>query len=145
MARITVLSIQLVLPFVKTFWELRKINSLWKYAIDSQYNEEQCLVGVSSSREHNEKKTQDYSNWMQFKCCKFVPDSMANIHTLDLSFCQGVTDVSMLGTVHTLNLWNCRGVTDVSMLGSVHTLDIWNCPGVADVSMLGSVHILISK
>ena len=42
---------------------------------------------------------------------------------LDVSDCNQITDVSMLGNVHTLNLRNCYHITDVSALGNVHTLD----------------------
>jgi hypothetical protein len=41
---------------------------------------------------------------------------------LDLSWCTGISDVSMLGNVHTLHLRGCRGISDVSMLGNVHEL-----------------------
>ena len=37
--------------------------------------------------------------------------------SLNLQNTQELTDVSMLGNVHTLNLAWCNGITDVSMLG----------------------------
>lgn len=64
------------------------------------------------------------------------------IHTLRLSNCQGITDVSALGYVHTLYLSDCHGITDVSALGNVHTLDLSGCQGITDVSALGNVHTL---
>ena len=63
------------------------------------------------------------------------------LHTLRLSFCIGVTDVSALAgcaSLHTLNLSCCCGVTDVSALAgwaSLHTLDL-SYSGVTDVSAL---------
>jgi hypothetical protein len=37
--------------------------------------------------------------------------SLGNVHTLDLSECNGITDVSSLGNVHKLiGLTNCKGI-----------------------------------
>ena len=72
-----------------------------------------------------------------------VSNILKNVHTLNLSGCYGLTDVSALGNVHTLNLSYCTGITDVSALGNVHTLDLSVCYKVTHVSMLGSVHDLI--
>ena len=55
-----------------------------------------------------------------------APRRAWDLHTLDLSRCQGVRDVSALAgcaTLHTLDLLGCRGVTDVSAL-PLHTLDV---------------------
>ena len=41
---------------------------------------------------------------------------LGNVHGLDLTYCTGISDVSMLGNVHELNLDRCTGITDVSML-----------------------------
>ena len=42
---------------------------------------------------------------------------LINVHDLNLSYCQNITDVSMLG--HTLDLSFCQNITDVLMLGNV--------------------------
>jgi hypothetical protein len=68
--------------------------------------------------------------------------SLGRVHTLDLSRCRGITDVSTLGGVHTLDLSRCRGITDVSTLGGVHDLNLEGCRGITDVSTLGGVHEL---
>ena len=56
-------------------------------------------------------------------CCAGLVDThlrgLRNIHTLDLSWCENISDVSLLGGVHSLNLRYCRKVTDVSALGKV--------------------------
>ena len=52
---------------------------------------------------------------------------LGNVHTLYLSWCDGITDVSKLGGVTTLDLSFCRGITDVSKLGGVNTLDLREC------------------
>ena len=57
--------------------------------------------------------------------------------SLDLRWCDKVSDVSALAGVHTLNLRHCDNVTDVSALGGVHTLDLSYCNNVTDVSALG--------
>jgi len=64
------------------------------------------------------------------------------VHTLDLSYCDNVSDVSNLGGVHTLNLRHCDNISDVSALGGVHTLNLSGCRNVSDVSALGGVHSL---
>ena len=43
----------------------------------------------------------------------------AALHTLDMSYCVGVTDMSGLGgcaAMHTLTIFGCSGLTDVSGL-----------------------------
>ena len=71
--------------------------------------------------------------------CDNVSDvsALGGVHTLDLRCCDNVTDVSALGKVHTLNLSCCDNVSDVSALGKVHTLDLRCCDNVSDVSALG--------
>ena len=44
------------------------------------------------------------------------------MHTLDLSYCSGIN--SALGNVHTLNLSGFNAISDVSALGNVNTLDL---------------------
>ena len=94
-------------------------------------------------------------------------ESLKNsLHTLNLSGCSGVTNVSTLAgctslhtlnlsntniddealkelaklpNLHTLNLSGCSGVTNVSTLAgcaSLHTLDLTGCYSVTDVSAL---------
>ena len=67
---------------------------------------------------------------------------LGTAHTLNLSHCSAVSDVSGLGGVHTLNLAWCSAITNVSGLGGVHTLNISYCHGITDVSALGGVHTL---
>ena len=74
-----------------------------------------------------------------------------SLHTLDLTGCYRVTDVSALGkceSLHTLDLTGCYRVTNVSALAgcaSLHTLNLSYCRGVTDVSALAgcaSLHTL---
>jgi hypothetical protein len=66
-----------------------------------------------------------------------------SLHTLDLSYCFGLVDISALGgcgSLHTLSLSSCRGLVDISALGgcgSLHTLTLGDCPGLVDISALG--------
>jgi len=89
--------------------------------------------------------------------------SLGNVHTLDLSFCTKIKDVSMLSectNLHTLILWDCHGIVDVSTFRkcpNLHTLELWNCTGIKDVSalsmcqslrnieLIGCVHLIHSK
>lgn len=68
--------------------------------------------------------------------------AFAGVHTLDLTRCSEISDVSMLGHIHTLILSGCEKISDVSALGNVHTLDL-TCCRIRDVSMLGRNHTLI--
>ena len=64
------------------------------------------------------------------------------LHTLRLSNCTGVTDVSALAgcaSLHTLDLSSCHEVKDVSALArcaSLHTLNLSFCSRVTEVSAL---------
>lgn len=69
-------------------------------------------------------------------------DILKEVHSLDLSGCPNLYDVSSLGNAYYLNLSNCRRLSDVSSLGAIHTLILSGCNGVSDVSMLGTVHSL---
>eukprot|EP01137_Pigoraptor_chileana_P003585 Opistho-2@43906 len=48
-------------------------------------------------------------------------------------------DLSVLGGVHSLDLSNCYGVLNVSTLGGVHSLTLSGCNRVTDVSALVGV------
>eukprot|EP00055_Hartaetosiga_balthica_P004388 m.11379 g.11379 ORF g.11379 m.11379 type:complete len:570 (-) comp3828_c0_seq1:193-1902(-) len=63
--------------------------------------------------------------------------SLANVHSLQLSHCAELTNVAPLQNVHTLRLVSCSAVTNVQALGSVHTLSLTACQGVEDVRRLG--------
>ena len=51
----------------------------------------------------------------------------------------------MLGGVHTLNLSGCDGITDVSALGGVHTLDLSDCSGITDVYALEELSLFSAE
>jgi hypothetical protein len=67
-------------------------------------------------------------------------DALAGVDRLDLSNCQGITDVGALGGVRRLNLCRCGGITDVTALGGVHILDLSRCEHITDVSTLGGAY-----
>ena len=50
--------------------------------------------------------------------------SLAGCHTVDLSFCTALADVSALGKVTKLKLKGCPHVSNVSALGNVDDLDL---------------------
>ena len=64
---------------------------------------------------------------------------LGNVYSLNLTYCTGVINVYPLSKVHNLNLSYCRGVRDVRALGNVFDLNLTYCSGVNDVSMLGGV------
>ena len=64
------------------------------------------------------------------------------VHTIDLSWCEKITDVSALGSVHTLNLSGCHKIENVSALGNVHNLNLKCCYNIA--FFLSSVDYRIS-
>jgi hypothetical protein len=70
-----------------------------------------------------------------------VHDSKKQV-SLNLSYCDNVSDVSALGHVHTLNLRECPNVSDVSALSDVHTLSLSWCSNVLDFRVLSHVHTL---
>ncbi len=70
-----------------------------------------------------------------------IAASLGNVHTLNLSYCINIKDVSMLSRVHTLNL-TCCVISDVSALGNVYNLNLSHCRNITDVSTLGNVHNL---
>jgi hypothetical protein len=76
--------------------------------------------------------------------CKYLMDvsCLGNIHTLDLSHCSAVWDVSALSRVHTLRLSFCYSLEDVSSLINVTNLNLSHCTFIEDVSMLGNVYQL---
>ena len=49
------------------------------------------------------------------------------MHTLDLSYCSEITDVSALGNVHTLKLNGCNKIIDFSALINVYSLEVERC------------------
>ena len=71
-------------------------------------------------------------------------DVLKNVHSLNLSWCYGVTQVDALCNVNILNLSFCDGITDVVALGTgtVCILNLNNCDNIIDVSTLGTVHTL---
>jgi hypothetical protein len=45
---------------------------------------------------------------------EIVVSALGNVHTLDLSDSENLTDISGLGNVHTLDLDGCESITDIS-------------------------------
>jgi hypothetical protein len=62
--------------------------------------------------------------------------SFSHVHTLMLSDCPNVVDVSQLGKIRHLCLSSCSGITDVSALGKVYDLHLYHCNGILDISCL---------
>jgi len=66
-----------------------------------------------------------------------------SLHTLDLSGCKALTDISALGgcgSLHKLDLSGCKALTDISALGgcgSLHTLNLSSCRNLSNITGLG--------
>lgn len=73
-----------------------------------------------------------------------INNILNDCHSLNLSRCAYVSDVSKLNNLYSLNLSSCRNITDVSMLGRgrIHKLNLKGCRGINDFSHLGSIHYL---
>ena len=78
-------------------------------------------------------KNKDIKNVEKFKNC----------HYLNLSCCDGISDVSNLGNVKSLDLSFCYNITDISNLGNVKELDLSFCYDITDVSNLGNEKNLV--
>ena len=93
----------------------------------------------------NYKLNDDYS-FMYYDDISFRNRVLSKIYNpykqlrLDLNWCN-MSDVSTLGNVHTLNLSLCYNIKDVSALGHVYNLDLSWC-NIEDVSALGKVYNL---
>ena len=111
-----------------------------------KWNIKLCKIDVTSVKEDVMLALGDVHSLELTRCTGVTDVSMVgNVHKLVLTKCTGVTDVSALGSVHSLYLFECTGVKDVSALGRVHKLHLDKCTGVTDVSMLGRVHKLILR
>ena len=70
-------------------------------------------------------------------------NSLMNVLSMNLSGCQSVTDVSMLGNIPTLNLSHCNNISDVTSLRNVKNLNLCGCLKIKKgVSELGNAHCL---
>ena len=81
---------------------------------------------------------------LELSCCQYISNvsSLAGVYNLTLNWCDSITDVCGLGSVHNLTLC-CRYITDVSGLAGVHNLTLSNCLlGITDVSGLAGVQNL---
>ena len=123
--------------FLNKYTDLR---NLWMTSLNLWNSNERKLLCYLRL---NEDKSKEYWKSKDFKT--YILSRVLNPNkqiSLNLSDCDGITDVSSLGNVHTLNLSRCYGLTDVSSLGNVHKLDLSGSSGITDVSSLGNVHSL---
>jgi hypothetical protein len=124
----------------RKFKELKKDHFYWKL------NKKYSLIYYNSSP-YRERirlliKTKRQLSLNLYHNSEVVDVSvLADIHTLDLSYCDNITDVSLLGGVYKLDLSDCKRVVNVSTLGQVHDLNL-GYSNVVDVSALGGVHKL---
>ena len=53
--------------------------------------------------------------------------NLINVNTLNISKCNNITDVSMLGNITNLDLSYCNGITDIRALQNVKSLKVFGC------------------
>jgi hypothetical protein len=68
---------------------------------------------------------------------------LANLKSLDLSYCDSVTGVSCFQHIPKLRLSACPSITDISSLAGCYELDLSCNDSIFDVSAFGNVHLLI--
>ena len=83
---------------------------------------------------------------LDLSLCSFITDinSAAHVPILNLSYCVGIQDFSMLGNVRNLNL-TCTSIYDCSTLCNVPNLNLSGCRNIRDVSMLKNKSLDLSK
>jgi hypothetical protein len=67
---------------------------------------------------------------------------LANLKSLEIFWCDSITDVSCFRKIPKLTLSHCPNITDVSSLSGVFELSLSYSRGFTDVSALGNVHSL---
>jgi hypothetical protein len=71
-------------------------------------------------------------------------DLISNVHALDLSYSNGISDYSIFKEVKDLNL-SRTNIYDVSIFKNAYKLNISYCENISDISMLTDVRILITE
>jgi hypothetical protein len=114
------------------------------YRMDMNISRMNGVYFLSIHRYHDILYTPIEVHTLDLSYCTGVRNvsNLRKVHTLLLQHCSEVEDVSPLKNVHNLSLINCKKVTNVSSLEGVHTLDLSYCTGINDVSSLGKVHNL---
>jgi hypothetical protein len=74
-------------------------------------------------------------------CDEFVNASVLDVHALDVSRCN-IADVRPFRGLHSLNLSQCKSVIDVSSLSQVVDLNLSYCKNISDFRALSGLHKL---
>ena len=113
---------------------LNKKNGALKYYEDSDFR-----IYISSLMFDTSKQLH-----IDLSYCDNVTETsmLGNVFSLNLTYCTRVIDVSDLGNIYKLNLSYCRRIKDAYALSNVYDLNLTYCNGIHDVSMLGKVKIL---
>ena len=81
-------------------------------------------------------------NNAQFDALARCANTLRHLHTLEISGCTGITDVSALAGIHTLYMRGCTGITDIRALAGIHALYMSGCADITDVSALVGIRVL---
>jgi hypothetical protein len=137
------------------YWEdpcLAVYSKVRKLSIHDDDGEEVCDLQTLSHLETGVFWFRQCANYhclanlksLDLRYCDSVTDvsCFQNIPKLRLISCMNILDVSSLGMANELNLSRNYQITDVSALGEVHTLCLSECWGISDVSALSNVRNL---
>lgn len=104
---------------------------------------------ILESKKYVNYKLNKYYSLMYYKDEKFRTTILKKIFNprkqlyVNLSMCDDVVDVSVLGNVHYLDLSDCKNISDdISALGNVNYLNLRYCNNIKDVSPLENVYNL---
>jgi hypothetical protein len=133
-----------VIPFPVDVDELTLLNCLYdkfefstysnvkSLTFQDDYYEDSFDLAALSNLEKGEFYIEECENY----------DRLSNLQSLNISYCDSITDVSCFANISTLKLTNCANVIDVSPLGKVSDLDLSHCEGISDITALGNVQTL---
>ena len=116
---------------------LRDASTRVRWKVRRVYNKRQYAAAAAAAALGN-LHTLDISS------CNFVTDvsALAGIHTLNMSWCTDVANVSSLAGIRILYMSRCNAVRDVSALAGIRELDMRGCTAVQDVSALAGIRTL---
>ena len=83
---------------------------------------------------------------LDLSLCSFITEisSASHVSILNLSYCVGIQDFSMLGNMRNLNL-TCTSIYECSALCNVPNLNLSGCRNIKDVSMLKNKSLNLSN
>jgi hypothetical protein len=97
----------------------------WDFQLDDDTYERFCAMRHSVPLCFEATEDFDFVTYLgsrltvRMRTMRASVNALAGVHTLNLSHCPGIVDVSVLGGVHELNLCGCTGIRNVGALAGV--------------------------